>query len=100
MSEPPSSPDIPLAVGLLPREQVGPFLILGVPKEADAEAIEAAWAQGVLWARQGKTATPLADIHWARTVLRDPAHRSAADAASLNPDVARGVAPAHAGVEP
>src|SRR5437764_868423 len=73
---------------LLPREQIGPFLILGVPKDADDEAIEAAWAQRVLWARQGKTRTPLEDIHWARAVLRDVDQRLAADAAGLNPDTA------------
>lgn len=72
----------------MPREQVGPFLILGVPKDASDEVIEAAWAQRVLWARQGRTAIPLADIHWARAILRDPEQRLAADAASLNPDTA------------
>ena len=72
----------------LPRERVGPFLILGVPKEASAATIEARWAQCVLWARQGKTRSPLGDVHWAREVLRDPEHRLDADAASLNTDVA------------
>jgi hypothetical protein len=80
----------PLATPPLPRERVGPFLILGVPKDADDETIEAAWAQRVLWARQGKTRIPLEDIHWARAVLRDPAQRLAADATSLNPDIAAG----------
>jgi hypothetical protein len=59
-----------------------------VPKDADDETINAAWAQRVLWARQGKTQASLEDIHWARAVLRDPSQRLAADAASLNPDVA------------
>lgn len=72
----------------LPREQVGPFLILGVPKDADAETIEAHWAQRVLWARQGRSRIPLEDIHWAREILRDSERRLAADAASLNPDTA------------
>jgi hypothetical protein len=80
--------DVPLATPPLPRERLGPFLILGVTKDADDETIEAAWARRVLWARQGKTRIPLVDIHWARTVLRDPAQRLAADPASLNPDVA------------
>ena len=88
MSDAPSSHDIPVAGAPLPRERVGPFLILGIPKDADDEAIEAAWAQRVLWARQGKTAIPLEDIHWARALLRDPDQRLAADAASLNPDIA------------
>jgi hypothetical protein len=81
-------PDIPIAGIPLPRERVGPFLILGISKDANDETIEAAWAQGVLWARQGKTAIPLEDIHWARAVLRDPEQRLAADVASLNPDTA------------
>jgi hypothetical protein len=80
--------DPPVALAPLSREQVGPFLILGVQKDADDEAIEAAWAQRVLWARQGKTRIPLEDIHWARAALRDPEQRLAADAASLNPDTA------------
>jgi hypothetical protein len=79
--------DVPVAAAPLSREQVGPFLILGVPKDADDATIEAAWAQRVLWARQGKSRTPLEDIHWARAVLRDPEQRLVADAASLNPDV-------------
>ena len=88
MNDRPSSHDIPTAVPPLPRERVGPYLILCIPKDAADETIEAAWAQGVLWARQGKTAIPLEDIHWARTVLRDPELRLEADVASLNPDTA------------
>jgi hypothetical protein len=83
-----SHDDAPHAMPPLPRERIGPFLILGVPKDANEETIEAAWAQRVLWARQGKTRIPLEDIHWARAVLRDPQQRLAADAASLNPDTA------------
>jgi hypothetical protein len=88
MNDTPSSHDVPIAVAPLPREQVGPFLILGVPKNASDDVIEAAWAQRVLWARQGKTAISLEDVHWARAILRDPEQRMAADAASLNPDIA------------
>jgi hypothetical protein len=90
MSAPGPSDDVPVALTPLLREQVGPFLILGVPKDADDDTIDAAWAQRVLWARQGKTRVPLEDIHWARAVLRDPDQRLAADAASLNLDVASG----------
>jgi hypothetical protein len=81
-----TSPGVELTA--LPRERVGPFLILGVPKDADAATIDAHWARCVLWARQGKTRIPLEDIHWARAVLRDPDRRLAADAASLNLDTA------------
>jgi hypothetical protein len=88
MSDKTPHDDVPVAATPLPREQVGPFLILGVPKDADDETIEAAWAQRVLWARQGKTRIPLEDIHWARAVLRDPEQRLIADAGGLNPDIA------------
>lgn len=87
MPVPDPKSDVPIASAPLPREQVGPFLILGVPKDADDATIEAAWAQRVLWARQGRSRTSLLDIHWARAVLRDPEQRLAADAASLNPDI-------------
>src|SRR6476661_7475559 len=78
MDTPEPTPGVELAP--LPREQVGPFLILGVPKDADAETIEAHWAQRVLWARQGKSRIPLEDIHWARQMLRDPEQRLIPDA--------------------
>jgi hypothetical protein len=71
----------------LPRDRVGPFLILGVAKDADAVTIEARWARSILWARQGKKHTPLGDVHWAREVLRNPDLRFPADVASLNADV-------------
>src|SRR6059058_1438306 len=86
----PPTDGVHVALAPLPREQAGPFLILGVSKDADDEAIDAAWAQRVLWARQGKTRIPLEDIHWARAVLRDPEQRRAADAGSLNLDTAAG----------
>lgn len=79
-------PGVELAA--LPRDLVGPFLLLGARKNADAEEIEARWAQCVLWARQGKTAVSLGDIHWARAVLRDIDRRLAADVNSLNTEVA------------
>jgi hypothetical protein len=72
----------------LPRDRVGPFLLLGAAKDADPVEIEARWAQSVLWARQGKTTVALGDIHWAREVLRDPDRRLNADVASLNTDIA------------
>ncbi|GIW79792.1 MAG: hypothetical protein KatS3mg105_1599 [Gemmatales bacterium] len=36
----------------LPREQMGPFLILGVYKDADSATIDAHWAQRVIWGPQ------------------------------------------------
>src|SRR5688572_1680666 len=73
--------DGPLVLKLapLPRNQVGPFLILGVDKDAPRDAIEAAWAQRLIWARKGQTPVPLEDINWAREVLNDPDRRLRAD---------------------
>jgi len=72
------------------REVAGPFLILGVDKDADVATIDAHWAERVLWCRKGQSKLALEDVHWARDLLRDPARRAHADAASLNPDLASG----------
>jgi hypothetical protein len=77
---------IVLELAPLPREQTGPFLLLGVDKDADAEKIEANWAQRVIWARKGQTKVPLQDINWAREAINDPDRRVRADASSLNID--------------
>ncbi len=37
-----------LELAPLPREQLGPFIILGIDKDATAEEIEAAWAKRVI----------------------------------------------------
>jgi hypothetical protein len=86
-------PPLPVVLELapLPREQVGPFLLLGVEKTADQDQIEANWAQRVIWARKGLIKVALEDINWAREVLRDPERRPRADAASLNLDTTAGV---------
>jgi hypothetical protein len=75
----------------LPRSQVGPFLILGVDKDADRDAIEAAWAQRLIWARKNLTKAPLEDINWARETMNDADLRTRADAVSLNIDTTDGV---------
>ena len=80
-----------LELAPLPREQVGPFLLLGVDKLADKEQIEANWAQRVIWARKGQGKVPLEDINWARENLNDREKRIRADAASLNADTTGGV---------
>jgi hypothetical protein len=87
------SPPVPVVLELapLPREQVGPFILLGVDKNADKETIEAAWAQRVIWARKGIIKTPLEDVNWAREAINDWDRRPRADAASLNLDTADGV---------
>lgn len=75
-----------LELAPLPREQMGPFLILGVDKDADPEQIEAHWAQRVIWARKNQTPIPLTDINWARETIGDFDRRVRADAISLNVD--------------
>jgi hypothetical protein len=80
-----------LELAPLPREQIGPFLLLGVDKDAAAEAIEASWAQRVIWARKNQIRTPLGDINWAREVITDLERRVRADLTSLNTDSADGL---------
>jgi hypothetical protein len=79
-----------LELASLPREQVGPFLILGLDKSADHKDIQRHWAERIKWARQQKLKVPLEDVNWAREVLNDPVRRIRADAASLNADTAEG----------
>ena len=86
---PPSGP-IVLQLAPLPRTQVGPFLILGVDKDASREAIEAAWAEKVKQARRGQIKTPLEDINWAREMLTSKESRIRCDAIALNIDTTEG----------
>lgn len=74
----------------VPRERIGPFLLLGVDKDADSEQIEAQWARRVIAARRGRLEVPLADINWARAALKDPETRARADGNSLNADTLDG----------
>ena len=83
---------VPVMVELapLPRTQVGPFLILGVDKDAPKEAVESGWAQRLIWARRNQIPTPLEDINWARDTLNDSRRRTQADAVGLNIDTVSG----------
>lgn len=92
MSRNPRPVGVPLVLELapLPREQVGPFLLLGLDKTADKEQIEANWAQRVIWARKGQIKVPLEDINWARETISDPEKRLLADSCSLNLDTSDG----------
>src|SRR5437773_2396815 len=75
----------------LPREQIGPFLLLGLDKHADSETIEAHWAERLKLARRQQVSVALEDINWAREQLRDPERRLQADVASLNADLEIGL---------
>jgi hypothetical protein len=85
------SEPVTLELATLPREQVGPFLLLGLDKAADKKAVDAHWADRLKWARKGTAKVPLEDINWAREVLGDTERRIRADAASLNADTTDGV---------
>jgi hypothetical protein len=80
-----------LELATLPRDQMGPFLILGLDKAAEKEAVDAHWADRLKWARKQLIKMPLEDINWAREVLNDADRRIKADAASLNIDTSEGV---------
>jgi hypothetical protein len=75
--------------GPLPRDQLGPFLVLGVDKDAAAEVVEAHWAQRLIWARKNQVGVPLQDVNWARELLNDFLLRVRADVTSLNADTSR-----------
>lgn len=80
-----------LELAMLPREQIGPFLLLGLEKTADKETIDAHWAERLKWARKGLAKVPLEDINWAREVLSEIERRIRADSASLNIDTTDGL---------
>jgi hypothetical protein len=88
----PDSPEQPLVLDLaaLPREQMGPFLILGIDKDADNKELEAHWAQRLIWARAKQVRIALEDINWAKELLQDRDRRVMADILSLNPDTLAG----------
>ncbi len=88
MSSTPKPPPLPVVLELapLPREQIGPFLLLGVNKIAESEEIEANWAQRVIWARKKNFRVPLEDVNWARENINELEKRLHADSASLNLD--------------
>jgi hypothetical protein len=89
MANPPPLPVV-LQLAPLPRTQIGPFLILGIEKDAARETIEAHWAERVKWARRGIIKTTLEDINWAREMVNSSEQRLRCDAVSLNIDTTTG----------
>ncbi len=85
-------PPLPVVLQLapLPRAQIGPFLLLGVDKDAGREAIESAWAERVKLARRGLSKVSLEDFNWAREMLSGKEARLRADAIALNLDTTDG----------
>jgi hypothetical protein len=80
-----------LELAPLPREQIGPFFLLGLDKDAGPAQIESHWAQRVIWGRKKQIRASLGDINWAREVLNDPSRQVRADVTSFNADTAEGV---------
>jgi hypothetical protein len=74
-----------------PREQVGPFLLLGLEKDAGPDEVEANWAKRLIWARKKQFRLALEDVNWAREIINQPEHRVRADAVSLNADTVDGM---------
>jgi hypothetical protein len=84
------SEPVVLELAPLSREQIGPFFLLGIDKDAEPEQVDAAWAERIKGARRGQHAIPLEDINWAREIVNDPERRVRADVMSLNADTADG----------
>jgi hypothetical protein len=80
------SEPVVLELASLPREQMGPFLLLGLDKSADRGAVDRHWADRLKWARRSLIKVPLEDVNWAREELSEPARRVKADTCSLNAD--------------
>jgi len=87
-----SSEPVVLDLAPLPRDQMGPFLMLGLDKAADHTTAERHWADRVKWARRvpPQVKATLEDINWARQLLQEHDKRLKADAASLNVDTTDG----------
>ncbi|MCX7701708.1 MAG: hypothetical protein N2039_12600 [Gemmataceae bacterium] len=91
MTDPsPAKKPLELLTATLPREQIGPFLLLGVDKDATLQEIEAAWRQRVEWVEQGQLGVSVDDLNWAKEILLDADRRILADLGSLNPDTSDG----------
>lgn len=72
------------------REDAGPFLILGVDKDADDATIETQLRSRLEAARRGEIKWTESDINWAYGVLTHRDQRVVADAESWNADLASG----------
>lgn len=72
------------------REDAGPFLILGIDKDADAAGIEVQYQARLELTRRGDIKWTDSDLAWAREQLVDRDRRTAADADSWNADLASG----------
>jgi hypothetical protein len=83
-----TSPDpVVLDLAPLPKEKMGPFIILGVAKEATPKEIESAFQERLLGIQAGDFPLGEEDIHWAKERLSDPEDRLNADVVSMNAEI-------------
>jgi hypothetical protein len=87
-----SNENAPVVLDLapLPREQIGPFLLLGLEKDAGSDQVEANWAKRLIWARKSQFRLALEDVNWARETINHADQRLRADILSLNADTVDG----------
>jgi hypothetical protein len=88
------SPDpVVLELATLSREQIGPYLLLGLDKSADKEQIDKNWADRVRWALRQPPLIKVAreDVNWAHEILKEIDKRIRSDVCSLNTDTTDGV---------
>lgn len=72
------------------REEAGPFLILGIDKDANDASVEAQYELRKLASQRGELKWSADDIEWARDQLLNSDRRVIADADSWNTDIASG----------
>jgi hypothetical protein len=84
---------IVLELAALSREQMGPYLLLGLDKSADKERIDKHWADRVKWAlrQPPQCKASREDVNWAHELLKEIDRRIRSDVTSLNTDTADGV---------
>jgi hypothetical protein len=82
-----------LELATLPREQVGPFLLLGLDKSADKEKIDKNWVDRVKWALKVPPLIkiPREDVNWAHELLKEIDKRIRFDVSTLNADTTDGI---------
>jgi hypothetical protein len=88
------SPDpVVLELATLSREQIGPYLLLGLDKSADKEQIDRNWADRVRWALRQPPLIKVAreDVNWAHEILKEIDKRIRSDVCSLNTDTTDGI---------
>jgi hypothetical protein len=90
---PKDSEPVVLELATLTREQMGPYLLLGLDKSADKEEIDKHWADRVKWAlrQPSQVKATREDVNWAHEILKEIDRRIRCDVSSLNTDTAEGV---------